>query len=101
TFALDKGGHYTNDKTTVIASGNLFVLAILNSSVQDFYFRQVASTKLNAYFEQKYMYVEQIPIPDVPANLREKITATAQRCLDAAKDHPSTLASLEAELNAL
>jgi adenine-specific DNA-methyltransferase len=101
TFALDTRGHYSNDKTTIIDNDSLFILAILNSSVQNFYFQQTASTKQNGYFEQKYMYIEQITIPSSPDNLRQEIVNFAQQCLDAAKDNPDALPLLEAKLNQL
>jgi len=101
TFAYDVDKHYSNDKTTIIGTDNIFVLAILNSLVQAFFFQQVASTKRGGYFEQKPMYVEQIPIPDSPDDLRQKIASLAQQCLDAAKDNPDQLPTLEAELNTL
>src|SRR5690606_33880956 len=95
------GHHYSNDKTTIIGTDDVFVLAILNSPVQDFLFQQIASTKRGGYFEQKPMYVEQLPIPDVDDELRQQIAHLAQRCLDAAQDAPDRLPALEAELNAL
>ena len=44
---------------------------------------------------------QRFPIPNPPADLRERIAAVAQRCLDAAQDNPDRLPALEAELNAL
>ena len=39
--------------------------------------------------------------PTPTADLRERIAAVAQRCLDAAQDNPESAATLEAHLNAL
>lgn len=102
TFALDVEGHYSNDKTTIIDNDDLFVLAVLNSSVQNFFFQQTASTKQNGYFEQKYMYIEQISIPENLADdLRHRIISIVQECLIAAQQAPSKLPALETELNLL
>ena len=62
TFAYDTEGFYSNDKTSIIPSDDLFLLGILNSKISDFVFKQIASTKQGDYFEQKPMYLSQLPI---------------------------------------
>jgi hypothetical protein len=62
TFAYDTKKFYSNDKTSIIPSGDLFLLGILNSKISDFILKQIASTKQGGYFEQKPMYVSQLPI---------------------------------------
>ncbi len=62
TFAYDVEGFYSNDKTSIIPSGDLFLLGILNSRISDFVLKQIASTKQGGYFEQKPMYISQLPI---------------------------------------
>ena len=47
------------------------------------------------------IYLEQLPIPDAPDDLRQQIANLAQQCPDAAKDNPNKLLALEAELNQL
>lgn len=101
TFAYDANYHYSNDKTTIIGTDDFFVLAVLNSRIQNFFFQQIASTKRGGYFEQKPMYVELIPIPDVLDDLRGQIVAITQQCLDLAIKNPGKLPALEVELNQL
>jgi hypothetical protein len=73
TFAFDSKGYYSNDKTTVIVSDDLFLLGILNSKISDYVLRQTASTKQGGYFEQKPMYISQLPIHRIDfANPAEK-----------------------------
>ena len=62
TFAYDSEGLYSNDKTTIIPTDNLYLLAVLNSKISDYFLRQIASTKQGGYFEQKPMYISQLPI---------------------------------------
>jgi type I restriction-modification system DNA methylase subunit len=62
TFAFDNNGFYSNDKTTIIVSDDLYLLGILNSKPSDYVLRQIASTKQGGYFEQKPMYISQLPI---------------------------------------
>jgi len=56
TFAFDDQGFYSNDKTSIIPTGDLYLLGILNSKISDFVLRRIASTKQGGYFEQKPMY---------------------------------------------
>jgi hypothetical protein len=63
-FTFDDSGHYSNDKTSIICGSDLFyLLGVLNSSPSDFFLRLIASTKQGGYFEQKPVYLAQIPIP--------------------------------------
>ncbi|MGE4296016.1 MAG: TaqI-like C-terminal specificity domain-containing protein [Campylobacterales bacterium] len=80
--AFDADGNYSNDKTTIIVTDDLYLLGILNSSVIDFYMKQIASTKQNDYFEYKPMYLEQLPIVPKGTNLglEGKIMDAAKRC---------------------
>ena len=74
TFVLDTEGYYSNDKTTIIGSRDLYVLGIINSKISDFVFKSISSTKQGGYFEQKPMYISQLPIHRIDfENLAEKL----------------------------
>jgi adenine-specific DNA-methyltransferase len=62
TFTFDANGFYSNDKTSIIVSDSLYVLGILNSGLSSYILKQIASTKQGGYFEQKPMYISQLPI---------------------------------------
>ncbi|WP_295099896.1 TaqI-like C-terminal specificity domain-containing protein [uncultured Candidatus Kuenenia sp.] len=62
SYTLDDSGFYSNDKTSIIAADDLYLLGILNSRVADFFMHSISSTKQGGYFEYKPMYVSQIPI---------------------------------------
>lgn len=62
SYGYDTQSYYSNDKTTVIPTEDLSLLAQLNSKVVDFYFKSIASTKQNGYFEYKPVYLNQLPI---------------------------------------
>lgn len=70
SILIDKEGYYSNDKTCIIASHSNFLLAVLNSSVTDFFMRLVSSTKQGGFFEYKPVYLSKIPIP--PASEEQK-----------------------------
>jgi hypothetical protein len=62
SYTFDASGFYSNDKTSIIASDDLYLLGVLNSRVSDFFIHSISSTKQGGYFEYKPMYVQQIPI---------------------------------------
>lgn len=62
SYAFDEAGYYSNDKTSIIAVDDLFLLGILNSKAIDFVLKSMASTKQNGYYEYKPMYVSRLPV---------------------------------------
>jgi len=73
SYALDRKCFYSNDKTSIISSDDLYLLGLLNSKVLDFVIHSISSTKRGGYFEYKPMYVQQLPIRTVNfSNLKDK-----------------------------
>lgn len=62
SYAYDKSGNYSNDKTSIIPTNDLYLLGIINSKVADIAIHSISSTKQGGYFEYKPMYVSKIPI---------------------------------------
>jgi hypothetical protein len=62
SYAYDLLEIYSNDKTSIIPTDDLYLLGILCSKVADFVIHSISSTKQGGYFEYKPMYVSQIPI---------------------------------------
>jgi type I restriction-modification system DNA methylase subunit len=62
SYGYDIRGLYSNDKTSIIPTDDLYLLSILNSNVADYVIFFISSTKRGGYFEYKPMYVQQIPI---------------------------------------
>jgi len=103
-FGFSEGIGYVSAPANIIPIETdklFFVLAFLNSKAGEFVLNTISASRQNDYFEYKPMYVSQIPIPDAPDALREKIARVAQQCLDAAKSKPAKLPTLEAKLNQL
>ena len=68
SYAFDRNGFYSNDKTSIIGVDDLYLLGILNSKVPDFVMHSISSTKQGGYFEYKPMYLEQLPIRTINFN---------------------------------
>ena len=63
SYSLAMEGVFVNAPSTFIPSGNLYLLAILNSIIADFYIKQLGVTRNGGYFEYKPMFIEQLPVP--------------------------------------
>ena len=61
-YCYDETGCYSNDKTSIIPTDDLYLLGILNSKIADVIIFNISSTKQGGYFEYKPMYVSQIPV---------------------------------------
>jgi type I restriction-modification system DNA methylase subunit len=83
-FTLAAPGIYTVAPANIIASNDLYLLAVLNSSAAASFFKDINIERGGSYLEFKPMYVKQLPIPDASASDRKAIGALAQKCLDAA-----------------
>lgn len=68
SYTFDELSFYSNDKTSIIATDDLYLLGLLNSQVLDFVLHSMASTKQGGYFEYKPMYVQQLPIRKIDFN---------------------------------
>lgn len=112
---MDTDALYSNDKTLIIGSDDIFLLGVLNSSLADFYFRKSANELLNDHFELKPGILGKIPIRSVsPTNsrqvrLRDEIASAAKELCAIYKNCPSKKSAIftpervkaERELNSL
>ncbi|WP_419788980.1 TaqI-like C-terminal specificity domain-containing protein [Mucilaginibacter sp. FT3.2] len=72
-FALVDAGYYINAPSSFIATDQVYLIAILNSKLADFYIKQLGVTRNGGYFEYKPMFVEQLPVPDISFDDQEKL----------------------------
>ena len=62
SYTYDTLGYYSNDKTSIIPTNDLSLIAILSSKLVDYFMHEIASTKQGGYYEYKPMYLAQLPI---------------------------------------
>src|SRR5699024_7346878 len=68
-FAYDNKGHYLTNSAYFISGDNLkYLIAVLNSSVSDYYFFQITAKIAGGRKRYTKQYVEQIPIPQIGPN---------------------------------
>lgn len=70
---------YSNDKTSIVSTDDLFLLGVLNSKAADYFIKSIASTKQGGFFEFKPMYVERVPIPDASNEEKEDLRALVRQ----------------------
>jgi hypothetical protein len=103
SYAFDRAGFYSNDKTTIISTDDLYLFGILNSKVSDLVMHSIASTKQGGYFEYKPMYITQLPIRTIDFNnpsekaIHDKLVSLVDRMLDLSKKRAAIPASAERE----
>ena len=61
-FTLDLNGYYINAPSCFIASGDLYLLGLINSSLLWSYLKQIAVGRSGGFIEAKPIYVKQLPI---------------------------------------
>ena len=91
---------YSNDKTSIISTDDLYLLGLLNSRLIDFYLKQIASTKQNGYFEYKPVYVNQLPICKPLQLVKNEIEGKVTQILTLKEENPQAdTSALEAEID--
>lgn len=99
SYAPDKLGHFSNDKTSICVTNEVnYLLGLLNSQLLWWFIQQIAATKQGGFYEFKPMYVSQIPIPK--AVDPKPIEALVTQILAAkAKSPMANVAILEREID--
>jgi len=66
TCAYEKTGIFCNNTCYFINSNSKYLLALLNSRLIDFYYRQISAQLGNGVIRSFTIYIEQLPIPEIP-----------------------------------
>ncbi|MGN0884215.1 MAG: TaqI-like C-terminal specificity domain-containing protein [Candidatus Spyradosoma sp.] len=62
-YCFVEEGIFINAPSSMIVPAERYLLAILNSSLADYYIRMLGVTRNGGYFEYKPMFVEKLPVP--------------------------------------
>lgn len=99
-FAFDPNGLFGGNTLYILPSDDMALLAILNSPVIEFFYRQISSTIQNDYLRFIAQYMEQLPIPDVDKRTRSELEPRVRRLLELA-GQGAEAQRLEGEVNQL
>ncbi len=80
-FSLIDKGFYINAPSAFITTDNLYLLAVLNSRIADFYIKHLGVTRNGGYFEYKPMFIEQLPIPKVSETKQSEFNTIVRKLL--------------------
>jgi hypothetical protein len=98
SYTLVEGGMFVNAPCPMIVPGNLYLLAVLNSVVGDYFIRSLGVIRNGGYFEYKPMFVEQLPVPVLDLVEQKPFADLALQILEAKKANLKT-EKLERELD--
>ncbi|MEO8149892.1 MAG: N-6 DNA methylase [Bacteroidia bacterium] len=62
SYTYDTNCFYSNDKTSIVPTTDLYLFALMNSKCVDYIMPKISSSKQGGYFEYKPMYVSKLPI---------------------------------------
>ena len=99
---------YAHDDMFVIAPCTIltpysdYLLAALNSKLLDWYFRLIGVERDGGYFEYKPMFIERLPVPQLPVAEQRPFDRLVERILSTKEVDPSTdTRELEREIDQL
>jgi hypothetical protein len=99
-FAFDENGFFGGNTVYFIASGDLFLLGLLNSLLMEFFYSHLSAMIQHDYLRFFKSYMQQIPIPEPTPAQREAIEALVGKLL-AAEGQGPRVPAWERALNAL
>lgn len=87
-FTFDRQGFYGNDNNQIIITEELFLLAILNSTVSKFFLSNICDFVRGGFVRLKISYVQQVPIPPVSENQKTSLESLVTNIFYAKKADP-------------
>jgi hypothetical protein len=99
-FALVEAGMYIKEPSPLITPASKYMLAILNSTLGDYYIHSLGVTRSGGYMEYKPMFVENLPVPQIPPEAQRPFETLVDKILEAKKKGEDT-SSYEAEIDKL
>ena len=101
-YTYDVNGLYSNDKTTIVPTEDLFVLGVLNSLATDFFFKSIGAKLKDNFYEYKPKYLSQLPIPNATPAQQAEIATLVESILTArVSDATADTSDDEAAVDAL
>ncbi len=101
-FAFDKNKYYGNDNNQLIVTEDLSVLGILNSAVSKWFLSLICDFVRGGFVRLKIIYVQQIPIPNISEDSKNKLEQLVSKILLEKESDPNADTELlESEINSM
>ena len=97
-FAFDLSGYWGTNTLYIMPTDKLYLLAILNSTVVEYFYAQISSTVRGDYMRFIATYLAHIPIPEVSTHKQQELETIVAKLLDTHGQGPQ-VAAWERELN--
>jgi len=102
SFALDYDGHFSVNTTYFIPDGKPWLLAVLNSKLIEWYYRNISNSLRGGYLRAFTDYMKLIPIPAATPEQKQEIETLVARILAAKQANPSAdIQPLETQIDQL
>ena len=72
-FTIDLNGIFYGNTAYIMPVNDLFLLALLNSDLFDFYYRQISSAYRGGYLRYIYQYVTQLPVVQIDESKQDQL----------------------------
>ena len=82
-FAYAEGGTFISAPSTMLTPYDPYLLAVLNSSLADWYFKLIGVERDGGYYEYKPMFIERIPVPRASASERSALVSLVDAVISA------------------
>ena len=80
-FSFEEIGYYIGNTTYFIPEGSLYLLAVLNTRVTEFFYGQISAAIRGGFVRFFSQYLAKVPIPDAPPAERAAIEKLVGRLL--------------------
>jgi hypothetical protein len=100
SFTLAPENMYINAPSNMIIPGDLYLLAVLNSKLADYYIRNLGVTRNGGYFEYKPIFVSQLPVL-VPTKKQRSVIESLTFDIYKSNMNKPELACIEKQLDKL
>jgi hypothetical protein len=97
-FSYIPSNYIINAPSPFFVTDNLYLLAILNSSLGDYYIKQLGVSRSGGYVEYKPMFVEKLPIPKISQDKQLQFAKLVETLMERNK-HGIDTTSVENEIN--
>ena len=99
-FAYVPERTFINTPTTMLTPYSPYLLAVLNSTLLDWYFRQIGVERDGGYYEYKPMFIERLPIPKISAAKQCPFVRLVDKIIEAKSADPDAdTTELEVEID--
>jgi hypothetical protein len=79
SYTIAPEGFFVNAPCPLITPASIYLLAILNSKLADFYIRVLAKKRNGGYIEYKPMFIERLPVPVIREKDQTKLTSLVEQ----------------------